>query len=77
MRKESRTTTSDDEIWGTTVTMVSGRLNEKMHENPWFLMNHSVPMAINHGFITWEDGKCYRGYYDMLHYAIGAIATAQ
>jgi len=34
-------------------------------------------MAICHGFITQDDGKRYYNYYDMLHYVVGRIATAQ
>ena len=60
-----------------TVTMVPGPVNGKWREFFWFLFGRFVPMAICHGFITWDDAKRCHCYYDMLHYAIGGIATAQ
>jgi len=49
----------------------------KIHETFWFLLEHFVAMAKYHAFITYDDGKHYHGCYDMLHYTIGCIATAQ
>ena len=77
MRKESKHSTSDDGVWETTVTMVPVPLNKKYMQIFWFLVNHFVAIAICRGFITQDDGKCCHGYYDMLHYTIGCIATAQ
>ena len=49
----------------------------KIHEKFLFFLDHFVAMAKYHGFITHDDGKHYHGCYDMLHYTIGCIATAQ
>ena len=77
MRKESKHSTLDDGVWETTVTMVFVPLNGKYMQIFWFLLNHFVAIAICHGLITQDDGKSYHGYYGMLHYAIGHIATTQ
>ena len=77
MRKEYTEFTYDGGIWGTTVTMVPGPLNEKWPEIFRFLFGRFVPMAICHGFITQDDEKHYHDYYDMLHDTIGPIATTQ
>ena len=77
MRKESEHSTLDDGVWETTVSMVASPLNEKWSKIFPFLLNNIVAIAICHGLITQDDGKCCHGYYDMLHYTIGCIATAQ
>ena len=77
MRKESKHSTLDDGTWAATVTVVPGPVNGKWREFFWFLLNHFVVMVKIACFIIHEDGKCYHGYYDILHYTIGYIVTAQ
>ena len=63
--------------WAVTMEKVLCDVYGKKHRKFWFLLNHFVAMAICHGFITQDDGKRYYNYYDMLHYVVGRIATAQ
>ena len=77
MCKESKHSTLDDGVWETTVSMVASPLNEKWSKIFPFLLNNIVAMAKCHGFINQYYGKHHHGYYDMLHYVIGCIATAQ